>query len=63
MLTDDYGVGGWLALRKYKCLRLLTVNMGGWFGNIKMLTDAFTVMEDCMFGLTLTKEKYNFYTV
>ena len=52
-----------MGLKKYKCLRLLTVDMGVWIVNIKMLTDAFTVIEDGMFGLTLTKDKYNFYNV
>ena len=45
---------------------MLTFAYGGyewWVGNIQMLTDAFTMVEDAVFGLTLAKDKYNFYTV
>ena len=37
-----------------------TIEKGGLVGNIQLLTDAFTVVEDGVFGLTLTKDKYNF---
>ena len=45
---------------------MLTVAYGGygwWVGNIQMLTEAFTMVEVGVFGLTLTKDKNNFYTV
>ena len=42
---------------------LLTIDKGGLVGNIQLLTDAFTVVEDGVFGLTLTKDKCNFYTI
>ena len=41
--------------QKYKCLRLLTVDMGGWVENIQVLKDAFTVEEDGVFEWILTK--------
>ena len=37
--------------------------MVGYDGNIKTLTDAFTVLEGGEFDMTLTKNKYNFYTL
>ena len=45
---------------------MLTVADGGygwWVGNIQMLTEAFTMVEDSVFGLTLTKDKNKFYSV
>ena len=63
MLTDAYAVAGWVGLKNknaYVCLRWIWVSG---VGNIQMLTDTFTVVEDGVFGLTLTKDKYNFYTV
>ena len=63
MLTDAYGVGGWVGLKNinaHVCLRWIRVSG---VGNIQMLTDTFTVVEDGVFGLTLTKDKYNFCTV
>ena len=62
MLTDAYGVGGWVGLKNinaYGCLRWIWVvsrkypNAYGCFYDV----------EDGVFGLTLTKDKYNFYTV
>ena len=53
MLTDAYGVGGWVGLKNINAY-------GGyawWVGNIQMLTDAFTTVEDGVFGLSLTKDK------
>ena len=59
MLTDAYGVGGWVGLKNinaYGCLRWI------WVVDRKYLY-AFTMVENNVFGLTLTKDKYNFYTV
>ena len=73
MLT--VGVGGSIIS---KCLRMLTVLVGGWVLKISMPTvahdrygwvvekylNAFRVVENGVCGLTLTKDKYNnFFTV
>ena len=57
MLTDAYVVCGWVGLKNknaYVCLRWIWVSG---VGNIQMLTDTFTVVEDGIFGLSLTKDK------
>ena len=45
---------------------MLPVAYGGygwWVGNIQMLTDTLTIAADGVFGLTLTKDKYNLYNI
>ena len=59
MLTDSYGVGGLAGLKNinaYGCLRWIWV-VG------RKYPYALTMVEYNVFGLTLTKDKYNFYTV
>ena len=45
---------------------MLTVAYGGYgwgVGITQILTDAFRMVEDGVFGLTLTKDKNNFYII
>ena len=56
-VTDAYGVGGLVCIKNinaYGCLRWIWV--ADW-------TEAFTMVEDGVFGLTWSKDKNKFYSV
>ena len=62
MLTDAYGVGGWVGLKyqnAYGCLRCVWV--GG--SKISKCLRMLTVVAGGGFGLTLTQNNSNFYNL